>query len=230
MTGPNTSRWLSSSSWRRPLTTVGAKKYPRSPTRCPPVSTSGVIGHALEHPADVRELIGVVERTVEHVVRRRSDLGVAGLLGERGRELLGDAGGHEHPGGRGAVLPGVEVAGHGDVLGRVGEIRVVEDDDGSLAAELEMDALEVLGGAGRDLKPGAHRAGDRHHARVLWATSERPVSRSPQMTLKTPGGRNSPAISAIIAVDTGVVSDGLSTTQLPAASAGANFQTAIING
>ena len=49
-------------------------------------------------------------------------------------------------------------------------------------------------------------------------------------TLSTPGGRNSAAISASIIVVTGVVSDGLSTTVLPAASAGASFQTAIISG
>ena len=56
------------------------------------------------------------------------------------------------------------------------------------------------------------------------------MSRSPQTTLSTPGGRNSAAISASSSVDTGVVSDGLSTTVLPAASAGAIFQTAIISG
>ncbi len=37
-------------------------------------------------------------------------------------------------------------------------------------------------------------------------------------------------ISAISNAVTGVVSDGLSTMVLPAASAGANFQTAIIIG
>ena len=62
------------------------------------------------------------------------------------------------------------------------------------------------------------------------STSARPVSRSPQMTLKTPGGKNSAAISASSSVETGVVSDGLSTTVLPAASAGPIFQTAIISG
>ena len=36
--------------------------------------------------------------------------------------------------------------------------------------------------------------------------------------------------SAMRTVETGVVSDGLSTTVLPAAIAGANFQTAIIIG
>ena len=63
-----------------------------------------------------------------------------------------------------------------------------------------------------------------------WSTSARPVSRSPVSTLKTPGGRNSLAISASSSVDAGVVSEGLSTTVLPAAIAGANFQTAIIIG
>ena len=61
-------------------------------------------------------------------------------------------------------------------------------------------------------------------------TSARPVSRSPQMTFITPGGRNSLISSAIISVLTGVVSDGLSTTVLPAAIAGAHFHTAIIIG
>ena len=37
-------------------------------------------------------------------------------------------------------------------------------------------------------------------------------------------------ISAISTVEAGVVSDGFRTTVLPAASAGANFQTAIIIG
>ena len=57
-----------------------------------------------------------------------------------------------------------------------------------------------------------------------------PVSRSPQTTLNTPGGRNSAASSARRTVVTGVVSLGLRTTVLPAAIAGANFQTAIIIG
>ena len=62
------------------------------------------------------------------------------------------------------------------------------------------------------------------------STISRPVSRSPQTTLKTPLGRTSPMISASSTVEAGVVSDGLSTTVLPAARAGANFHTAIIIG
>ena len=61
-------------------------------------------------------------------------------------------------------------------------------------------------------------------------TRARPVSRSPQTTLNTPGGRNSAISSAMSTVLTGVVSDGLSTIVLPAASAGAHFHTAIIIG
>ena len=55
-------------------------------------------------------------------------------------------------------------------------------------------------------------------------------SPSPVMTLSTPGGRTSAASSARRSVVSGVSSDGLSTTTLPAASAGAIFQIAIISG
>ncbi len=65
---------------------------------------------------------------------------------------------------------------------------------------------------------------------VLCDTTARPVSRSPQMTLRTPGGRNSAAISARSSEVAGVVSLRLSTTVQPAATARANFQTAIITG
>ena len=67
-------------------------------------------------------------------------------------------------------------------------------------------------------------------AGVLCSTIARPVSRSPQSTLNTPAGRISPMISASSRVDIGVVSEGFRTTVLPAAMAGANFQTAIIAG
>ena len=63
-----------------------------------------------------------------------------------------------------------------------------------------------------------------------WAIRARPVSRSPVITLKTPGGRNSLISSAMSSEVTGVVSDGLSTMVLPAARAGAHFQTPIIIG
>ena len=74
--------------------------------------------------------------------------------------------------------------------------------------------------------PAPHGPGDGHHGRGrVRDHGARPVSRSPSTTFSTPGGRCSAAISASSAVVAGVVSDGLSTTVLPAASAGPNFQT-----
>ena len=61
-------------------------------------------------------------------------------------------------------------------------------------------------------------------------TRAEPVDRSPVTTFSTPGGRNSAASSASSSVLTGVVSDGLRTMVLPAASAGPIFQIAIISG
>ena len=56
------------------------------------------------------------------------------------------------------------------------------------------------------------------------------MSRSPQTTLSTPAGSTPAAISPTREAVAGVVSEGLSTTVLPAARAGAIFQMAIMNG
>ncbi|MCY1378812.1 hypothetical protein D9M68_921550 [compost metagenome] len=55
-------------------------------------------------------------------------------------------------------------------------------------------------------------------------------SPKPLITLTTPGGSRSPITSISTRIDAGVCSAGLSTTQLPAASAGASFQVAISSG
>ena len=65
---------------------------------------------------------------------------------------------------------------------------------------------------------------------VRCSTSSRPVSRSPVTTLSVPAGRNSEASSARRRVLSGVVSLGLRTTVLPAASAGPIFHTAMRSG
>ena len=66
--------------------------------------------------------------------------------------------------GRGrAVLSGVEVARLGDRLGGRLYIGIVEDDDGRLAAELEMRLLQPVGRRLRDLTACAYRPGDRDH-------------------------------------------------------------------
>ena len=67
-------------------------------------------------------------------------------------------------------------------------------------------------------------------AGMSWSTMAAPVERSPHTTFSTPGGSTSAASSPSRTVDAGVVSDGLSTIVLPAASAGPIFQTAIIIG
>ncbi len=64
-----------------------------------------------------------------------------------------------------------------------------------------------------------------------WLTSSAPVSPAPVMMLTTPFGRSAcRRISAKISADSGVVSAGLITTVLPAASAGAIFQASISSG
>ena len=64
-----------------------------------------VVRRALDEPADVGELVGVVERAVEHVaVVRRPGLRVARLLRERGDEVVVDARAGQHAGRGRAVL------------------------------------------------------------------------------------------------------------------------------
>ncbi|GCB39244.1 hypothetical protein CITFRE_13790 [Citrobacter freundii] len=61
-------------------------------------------------------------------------------------------------------------------------------------------------------------------------TTSEPVLALPNTTLNAPLGNNGAASSANSSVLTGVVSLGFNTTVLPAASAGAIFHTAIMNG
>ncbi len=116
--------------------------------------------------------------------------------------------------------------------GRRLDVGVVEDDHRRLAAQLEVDPLEVgLAADVGDLHAGAHRAGDGDHLRdrVLHerapgvaVTGDHVEDTRRQELLAQLGeeGRASP----------GVVSLGLRTMVLPAASAGAIFQTIIISG
>ena len=127
---------------------------------------------------------------------------------------------------RAAVLPGV--AEHGAGRGRRGgrDVGVGEHDVGRLAAELERDAL--------DRRPPPRRRSARptsvEPVNATFATSGCSTSRAPAVepgpatTLTTPSGI--PASSAIFSNSSavsGVSSAGLSTTVLPAASAGAEL-------
>ena len=103
--------------------------------------------------------------------------------------------------------------------------------DRRLAAELQVRPLQVLCRGRGDLVAGPGGAGDRDHRRCL-VRDDRPagvavaaddVEHAGRQELGGDLGHHAPTM-------TGVVSLGLSTTQLPAASAGANFQIAIIIG
>ena len=63
--------------------------------------------------------------------------------------------------------------------------------------------------------------------RVLVASASPASLPKPFTTFSTPPGSKSPIISINTNIDAGVCSAGLSTTQLPAASAGASFHAAI---
>ena len=65
---------------------------------------------------------------------------------------------------------------------------------------------------------------------VRCPTISAPVAPLPRTTFSTPSGRMPLEISARTSVDSGVVSDGLRTTVLPAAIAGPIFHSAIISG
>ena len=65
----------------------------------------------------------------------------------------------------------------------------------------------------------------------LFCASGLPASTpKPVTTFSTPGGRMSPIASISAMIASGVCSAGFSTTQLPAAMAGASFHTAISSG
>ena len=56
ITGPKISRWIISSSWRRPPTTVGSRKKPGRSGSLPPVTISAWLGPALEEALDALAL------------------------------------------------------------------------------------------------------------------------------------------------------------------------------
>ncbi len=107
------------------------------------------------------------------------------------------------------------------------QVGVVEHDVGALAAQLELDALEVAGRGLDDPAADRGRAGERRSCArsgcsARWAPATWP---RPGTMLTTPGGNPTSAISsAIRSEDSGVSSAGLSTTVLPAARAGPIFQ------
>ena len=91
------------------------------------------------------------------------DRAVADLVGEVRDEPVEDLRPRHDPAGGGAVLAAVPVARPAQVLGDELEVGIVEDDDRGLAAELEVEPLDLLGGDLRDPLAGVGVAGDRDH-------------------------------------------------------------------
>ena len=123
-----------------------------------------MVGQAVDELRHPGELGGVVERPVEDaLVVGHPGPDLPGPVGHRRQELVVHAVRHQDAGSGGAVLPGVEVATQRDALGGGPEVGVVEDEDGCVAAELEVDPLQVRCRRLGDLGPGADRAGDGDH-------------------------------------------------------------------
>ena len=133
-------------------------------------------------------------------------------------------------GGRRAVLARVEIGGAGHSPGRGRGIGVGEDHDRGVATEFEVDTDETLGRGRGHLSAGPGAAGERHHGDRRVADHRLAHGGTAQHDVEHPGGNTSASSSAIRTVEAGVSSDGLSTTVLPAAMAGAHFHTAIIRG
>src|SRR4029079_2787393 len=86
---------------------------------------------------------------------------------ECSQQLVVDLWPGDHTAGRGAVLPGVEVAGDRDPLGHGIQVRVIEHDDRRLAAELQVDALQGVGRVLGDQLARGGVTGERDYPHVL---------------------------------------------------------------
>ena len=128
----------------QPATTLGSKKKPRSPTRLPAGAHLGVAGQPLDEPADPGQLVGVVQRPEVRVLPSGPPVCSRACSTRAAARSSCDARAGQHPGRGGAVLAGVEVPGDRDRLGGLADVGVVEHDDRRLAAQLEVDPLEVV--------------------------------------------------------------------------------------
>jgi hypothetical protein len=107
------------------------------------------------------------------------------------------------------------------------QVRVAEHDVRALAAELEHAADQALPRARGDGAARADAAGERHLRHLRMIDQRSPVSRKPVTTLTTPAGCRPLRERASSIDEADVISDGLSTIVLPAASAGASDITAM---
>ena len=116
-----------------------------------------------------------------------------------------------------------------ELVGRELEVGVGEDHERRVAAQLEARALAVLGAAPRQQPPGGHRARERELA-DLRSAREHLADRGGIAADEVQHAGRKPAASKISnssTAESGVCSAGLSTTVLPAATAGASLRVTI---
>ena len=164
-TGPKTSLWTISESCATSATTVGLTKKPRSPIE---LAAGDDRRLPVDRPLEEAEhpLLLLLRDHGAHVdvvaLGWVGDLHRLECLHRLGHDVVVDLLVDEDPRRRRAVLARVPVAADLDRLRDRGRVGVVEHDHRRLAAELEMDALEVrLRRAGRDQPAGLDRAGQR---------------------------------------------------------------------
>jgi len=118
------------------------------------------------------------------------------------------------------------------LLGGGVHVRVLEDDERGLAAELEVDPFDRLRRALEDLPPGGGVSGEAHHV-DLRAPDEGLPDHAARSRDHVHDARREPRLlDELRELDRreGVRLAGLRTAVFPAASAGPSFQTAIISG
>ena len=147
-------------------------------------------------------------------------------------QLLVDAALDDHPARSGAALARGPERRPDDPLDGEVEIRVVEDDDRVLAAELEMDVLQALGGRLEDGDAGLARAGERDHAHIRVA-HERLADLTSSAVDDVQDARGEPRLDEQLDValaERRRVRRGLEDDRVAATSAGSVFQDGIAIG
>ena len=140
---------------------------------------------------------------------------------------------HVSPVGRDAGLARVAEFGDDRALHGLVEIGVVEDQERSVAAQLQREFCDLPGGAGNQPLADLGRASEGNFAADGVFQQSRPRSRRnrPAPIGRRPGGSSaSSTASANWTADSGVARAGLSITGQPAANAGAIFRTASTSG
>ena len=132
--------------------------------------------------------------------------------------------------GRDAGLPGVEELAGDEPRRDEVEVRIVVDQRGALAAELQRDRDEVLRRGARDVAADRGRAGEEQVIELDRRRTRVPPRRR-RAPRRTRPRRSAAATRSASSCDVrGVISEGLSSTRLPAASAPAAGSMASWNG